>query len=52
MKIFECQNCKFEVEFRKLPDDYKCPKCGFDREYFVEKEKTKIKLLVFRVNSE
>jgi len=39
MKTFQCQNCKFEVEFRKLPEDYKCPECGVDREFFVEKDK-------------
>ena len=51
MKIFECQNCKFEVEFRKLSDDYKCPKCGVDREYFVEKEKTKKPLFLLLLYS-
>lgn len=51
MKIFQCQNCKFEVEFRKLPEDYKCPKCGVDSEYFVEKEKTKKSLLLLLLYS-
>lgn len=46
MKTFQCQNCKFEVEFRKLPEEYKCPECGVDKEFFVEKEKTKKTLLL------
>lgn len=39
MKVFECQNCKYKVKINKIPDDYKCPECGIDKEYFVEEEK-------------
>ena len=46
MKIFGCLKCEFEVKLKKLPEEYKCPKCGADREFIVEKEKTKKPLLL------
>ena len=42
MKTFQCQNCKYEeLNYNKLPDNYKCPRCGVDKESFIEEEKMK-----------
>lgn len=41
MKTFRCTNCDFEIDKRKLPEDYICPECNAPREAFVEEEKLK-----------
>lgn len=47
MKTFQCQNCEYEVEARKLPDDYKCPECGGPREELIIIRKKRGLLLLF-----
>lgn len=39
MKVFQCQNCKHKVKLKEIPKDYKCPKCEYNKAYFVEIEK-------------
>lgn len=41
MKTFQCLDCKLEVKLKKLPEDYKCPKCGATKERHEEKENKK-----------
>lgn len=39
MKVFQCQNCKHKVKLKEIPVDYKCPKCKYNKAYFVKIEK-------------
>jgi len=51
MKVFECVKCENEVKLRKLPEEYKCPKCGADKEYLIEKEKLKKPIFILLLYS-